>query len=304
MINDISTGDADRLGKTNVSAPYAEVWGDSIAYDSTYQALTRLTERMRDLYKGKSPIIAAYTHRGKNASALSKDNELLTDAIIAASGGYHMTTAALNTSQDAKGFGVIQAEWYLNQNLPVNADFANAEFNYQEFIVAYQELLRGRDTLAHDPRRIVDNTNVLVNGNFIGSNLDNADGVQPGTVYTITKETKTGDRIAHLINLVGITENKWNSAVNTTEKLTNIQAFVPLGKITKDQAEHASIYWATPDAVEGKYNINLRETSANVYYDGGAGQWMAAIDVPSLDVWDMLYVKLNEAAHVLYQDEN
>ena len=31
---------------------------------------------------------------------------------------------------------------------------------------------------------------------------------------------------------------------------------------------------------------------------------MAAIDVPSLDVWDMLYVKLNEAAHVLYQDEN
>ena len=304
MINDISTGDADRLGKTNVSAPYAEVWGDSIAYDSTYQALTRLTERMRDLYNGKSPIIAAYTHREKNAAKLSKDNELLTDAIIAASGGYHMTTAALNTSQDEKGFGVIQAEWYLNQNLPVNADFANAEFNYQEFIVAYQELLRGRDTLAHDTRRIVDNTNVLVNGNFIGSNLDNADGVQPGTVYTITKETKTGDRIAHLINLVGITENKWNSAVNTTEKLTNIQAFVPLGKITKDQAEHASIYWATPDAVEGKYDINLRETSANVYYDGGAGQWMAAIDVPSLDVWDMLYVKLNEAAHVLYQDEN
>ena len=304
MINDISTGDADRLGKTNVSAPYAEVWGDSIAHDSTYQALTRLTERMRDLYNGKSPIIAAYTHREKNAAKLSKDNELLTDAIIAASGGYHMTTAALNTSQDEKGFGVIQAEWYLNQNLPVNADFANAEFNYQEFIVAYQELLRGRDTLTHDTRRIADNTNVLVNGNFIGSNPDNADGVQPGTVYTITKETKMGDRIAHLINLVGITENKWNSAVNTTEKLTNIQAFVPLGKITKDQAEHANIYWATPDAVEGTYNINLRETNANVYYDGGAGQWMAAIDVPSLDVWDMLYVKFNEAAHVLYQDES
>ena len=304
MINDISTGDADRLGKTNVSAPYAEVWGDSIAHDSTYQALTRLTERMRDLYNGKSPIIAAYTHREKNAAKLSKDNELLTDAIIAASGGYHMTTAALNTSQDEKGFGVIQAEWYLNQNLPVNADFANAEFNYQEFIVAYQELLRGRDTLAHDTRRIVDNTNVLVNGNFIGSNLDNADGVQPGTVYTITKETKTGDRIAHLINLVGITENKWNSAVNSTTKLTNIQAFVPLGKISKDQAEHANIYWATPDAVDGKYNIKLRETTANVYYDSGAGQWMAAIDVPSLNVWDMLYVKLNEVARVIYQDEN
>ena len=88
-----------------------------------------------------------------------------------------------------------------------------------------QELLRGRDTLAHDTRRIVDNTNVLVNGNFIGSNLDNADGVQPGTVYTITKETKTGDRIAHLINLVGITENKWNSAVNTTEKIDQYSSF-------------------------------------------------------------------------------
>ena len=31
---------------------------------------------------------------------------------------------------------------------------------------------------------------------------------------------------------------------------------------------------------------------------------MAAIDVPSLDVWDMLYVKLNEVARVIYQDEN
>ena len=138
---------------------------------------------------------------------------------------------------------------------------------------------------------------------LIGSNLDNSDGVQPGTVYTITKETKTGDRIAHLINLVGITENKWNSAVNSTSKLTNIQAFVPLGRISKDQAEHANIYWATPDAVDGKYNIKLRETTANVYYDSGAGQWMAAIDVPSLDVWDMLYVKLNEVARVIYQDE-
>ena len=87
-------------------------------------------------------------------------------------------------------------------------------------------------------------------------------------------------------------------------KTDQYSSFCSTRKNYKDQAEHSSIYWATPDAVEGKYNINLRETSANVYYDGGAGQWMAAIDVPSLDVWDMLYVKLNEAAHVLYQDEN
>ena len=87
-------------------------------------------------------------------------------------------------------------------------------------------------------------------------------------------------------------------------KIDQYSSFVPTRKNYKDQAEHASIYWATPDAVEGTYNIKLRKQSANVYYDGGAGQWMAAIDVPSLDVWDMLYVKLNEAAHVLYQDEN
>ena len=34
---------------------------------------------------------------------------------------------------------------------------------------------------------------------------------------------------------------------------------MPLGRISKDQAEHANIYWATPDAVEGKYNIKLRK---------------------------------------------
>ena len=154
---------------------------------------------MRDLYKGKSPIIAAYTHRGKNASTLSKDNELLTDAIIAASGGYHMTTAALNTSQDAKGFWgdpsrmVSQIKTYQSMpTLPMqNSTTKNSSLLIKNFSA-------GRETLAHDTRRIVDNTNVLVNGNFIGSNLDNADRVQPGTIYTITKETKMGDRIAHL----------------------------------------------------------------------------------------------------------
>ncbi len=60
----------------------------------------------------------------------------------------------------------------------------------QKFIVATENSLRGRETLAHDTRRIGDNTNVLVNSNFIGSNLDNSDGVQPGTVYTITKKLK------------------------------------------------------------------------------------------------------------------
>ncbi len=62
-----------------------------------------------------------------------------------------------------------------------------------------------------------------------------------GTVYTITKKLKLVTRIAHLINLVGITENKWNSAVNSTTKLTNIQALCHLVKNFKDQAEHANI---------------------------------------------------------------
>ena len=121
---------------------------------------------------------------------------------------------------------MIQAEWYLSiKTYQSMLTFANTIQLPRIHRCLPRASPAGAETLAHDTRRIVDNTNVLVNGNFIGSNLDNADGVQPGTVYTITKETKTGDRIAHLINLVGITENKWNSAVNTTEKIDQYSSF-------------------------------------------------------------------------------
>lgn len=69
--------------------------------------------------QGKSPIIAAYTHRGKNAS---------TSAKITVDRCHHRSKRWLPYDdcspqyfQDAS-CSVIQAEWYLNQNLPVNAD--------------------------------------------------------------------------------------------------------------------------------------------------------------------------------------
>ncbi len=58
--------------------------------------------------------------------------------IIAASGGYHMTTLLpLNTSEDAKVLRWSKQNSISNQNLPVNADFANANSTTKEFIVAY-----------------------------------------------------------------------------------------------------------------------------------------------------------------------
>ncbi len=117
------------------------------------------------LYNGKSPIIAAYTHREKMQQNSAK-TMVLTDAIIAAEWWLCMTLL-LSIHLKMKKVLVLFRLNGTSIKTPVNADFANAEFNYQEFIAAYQELLRGRETLAHDTRRIRQCTNVPVDGNFI-----------------------------------------------------------------------------------------------------------------------------------------
>ncbi len=129
---------------------------------------------------------------------------------------------------------VIQAEWYLNQNLPVTPTLPmqNSTTKNSSLLSSRNPLPRARNIgtwYSSDCRQY---KCVLVNGKFHWSNLDNADGVQPEPLYHY-KETKHRWSDCSRINLVGITEsNKWNSAVNTTEKLDH-SSFDSTRKITK-----------------------------------------------------------------------
>ncbi|MGN6859563.1 glycoside hydrolase family 66 protein, partial [Neisseria sp. P0022.S006] len=104
MINDISTGRADVLSTTGMDVPYSEIWprdfkdtaGNTHYENHNYAELKRLVGRLYD-YNHVFPIIAAYTQNGTHpedySSELPPDNEFLVDAVISASGGYHITVA-------------------------------------------------------------------------------------------------------------------------------------------------------------------------------------------------------------------
>ncbi len=119
-----------------------------------------------------------------------------------------------------------------NQNLPVNADFANAKFNFTKNSSSLtKNFSADRDAAAHDIKSDCDNTNVLVNGNFIGSNLDWMAGSTWEPFIPLQKKPRRWSNCCwsfgrhHWL--------KWNSAVNAAEKLTNIQALFHSEKLQK-----------------------------------------------------------------------
>ncbi|ASK26976.1 hypothetical protein BG910_03790 [Neisseria chenwenguii] len=180
MINDINTGNAEALSQTGISVPYSEIW--PIAGDDQYSDLKELVDRLYSL-NNVSPILSVYTEKGMDATgaeSLNPDSELLVDAIVAASGGYHMTTAALNSSQNANRFGIIQSEYYPNQNMKTTPALAKSEFNYQQFITAYEELLRGKGLTQLDNHATIQASD--------GVDLTSTGG-EAGKVYTWTKAT-------------------------------------------------------------------------------------------------------------------
>ena len=292
MINDISTGRADVLSTTGMDVPYSEIWprdfkdtaGNTHYENHNYAELKRLVGRLYD-YNHISPIIAAYTQKGTHpedhSSELNPDNELLVDAVIAASGGYHMTVAALNNHPDknAHGFGILQDPYYPAQTLKTNETLAKSEFNYQQFITAYEELLRGEGLV-----ELKDSHASIVASD--GYDMTSTSG-EGGKVYTWTKATADGGRVVQLINLAGLDKDtNWNSSNHHTLKLDNPKVRIPFDmEISAEQAEQAIVQLASPDSDD----ISMHTLESSVIYENGKPVALE-VTVPSLDVWDMLYV--------------
>ncbi|MBM7636652.1 glycoside hydrolase family 66 protein [Streptococcus saliviloxodontae] len=273
LINDINTGQADDLATTGIAVPFSEVW--SIPGDDTYADLKRLVDRQKKL-TGKSPILAIYTETNLNNKAINKSSELMVDAIVAASGGYHMTVAALNSSQDEAGFGIIQNEYYPNQDWKVTNDVAQSIFNYQQFIVAYEELLRGSD--------LTETQNIVQIKNKYGWNLTSTRN-EANKIYTFTKERSNGDQIFHLLNTYNA-DHKWHNNNNNPDLLDNLSLLIPLQKgLTQDQAQHFGVFWASPDTD----SIMMRSLPVtSITYKNG--RYYLSVTVPSIKIWDLIYV--------------
>ena len=310
-INDVNGGNDDKLAKARQDVVYNELWtnGGSVIPGRMQVAYGDLKARI-DMVRnktGKSLIVGAYMEEpgidytvpggkatngaGKDAIAgkpLQADATLLVDATVAAAGGYHMSIAALANANAA--LNVLQSAYYPTQYLSVAKDTIRKLYNYQQFITAYETLLRGEG--------VTNSTQAVSTKNAAGEILSkDALGVTGNQVWTFAKSGK-GFSTVQMINMMGINAGWHNEEGYADNKTPDAQEnlIVRLSLAGKTAQEAAKIvdqvYVTSPDDWA---TSSMKKAQASLETDEN-GQPVLVISVPKLTLWNMLYIKEDTTA--------
>ena len=310
-INDVNGGNDDKLAKARQDVVYNELWtnGGSVIPGRMQVAYGDLKARI-DMVRnktGKSLIVGAYMEEpgidytvpggkatngaGKDALAgkpLQADATLLVDATVAAAGGYHMSIAALANANAA--LNVLQSAYYPTQYLSVAKDTIRKLYNYQQFITAYENLLRGEG--------VTNSTQSVSTKNAAGEILSkDALGVTGNQVWTFAKSGK-GFSTVQMINMMGINAGWHNEEGYADNKTPDAQENLTVrlslaGKTAQEAAKIADqVYVTSPDDWA---TSSMKKAQASLETDEN-GQPVLVISVPKLTLWDMLYIKEDTTA--------
>lgn len=310
-INDVNGGNDDKLAKARQDVVYNELWtnGGSVIPGRMQVAYGDLKARI-DMVRnktGKSLIVGAYMEEpgidytvpggkatngaGKDAltgKPLQADATLLVDATVAAAGGYHMSIAALANANAA--LNVLQSAYYPTQYLSVAKDTIRKLYNYQQFITAYENLLRGEG--------VINSTQFVSTKNAAGEILSkDALGVTGDQVWTFAKSGK-GFSTVQMINMMGINAGWHNEEGYADNKTPDAQENLTVrlslaGKTGQEAAKIADqVYVTSPDDWA---TSSMKKAQASLETDEN-GQPVLVISVPKLTLWNMLYIKEDTTA--------
>lgn len=310
-INDVNGGNDDKLVKARQDVVYNELWtnGGSVIPGRMQVAYGDLKARI-DMVRnktGKSLIVGAYMEEpgidytvpggkatngaGKDALAgkpLQADATLLVDATVAAAGGYHMSIVALANANAA--LNVLQSAYYPTQYLSVAKDTIRKLYNYQQFITAYENLLRGEG--------VTNSTQSVSTKNASGEILSkDALGVTGDQVWTFAKSGK-GFSTVQMINMMGINAGWHNEEGYADNKTPDAQENLIVrlslaGKTAQEAAKIADqVYVTSPDDWA---TSSMKKAQASLETDEN-GQPVLVISVPKLTLWNMLYIKEDTTA--------
>lgn len=304
-VNDVNGEQIYRLKDGNQDVIYNEIWpfGGSALKDGRNQTeYGDLKARVDEVRKvtGKSLIVGAYMEGSEKGGskrdaeagkALQTDAVLLTSASIAAAGGYHMSLAALANQQNeidgGQGIGVLQTAYYPTQSLKTSSELTRKNNDYQQFITAYENILRDG----------VENDDVQVNTyNSEGKLLStDAKGINGHQVWTYGKKGNNF-RTVQLLNLMGINsdwKNEDGSEANKTpDEQTNLTVKYALGDVSMEDAQRMAnqTYVTSPDDWS---KSNMQKVSASVETDEN-GKPVLVINVPKLTLWDVVYISAED----------
>ena len=199
-----------------------------------------------------------------------------------------MSIAALANANAA--LNVLQSAYYPTQYLSVAKDTIRKLYNYQQFITAYENLLRGEG--------VTNSTQSVSTKNAAGEILSkDALGVTGDQVWTFAKSGK-GFSTVQMINMMGINAGWHNEEGYADNKTPDAQENLTVrlslaGKTAQEAAKIADqVYVTSPDDWA---TSSMKKAQASLETDEN-GQPVLVISVPKLTLWNMLYIKEDTTA--------
>ncbi|AKG37531.1 hypothetical protein VK70_00910 [Paenibacillus durus ATCC 35681] len=265
VFNSVGNYGQKEAGASNADILYSEMWEGS--GQTTYNDLKNSIDSGTLASGGnKATVLAAYMDRNYqenfrefNQGYFNAPGVLLTDATIFASGGAHIELG--------DGTNMLSLEYFPNKHLIMSDELKKELRNYYDFMVSYQNLLRGG----------LSNTHNIVYLHDIATSTN----ATPNTVWTFTK-SGNGYDVIHLINLLGVPSNHWRDA-DATYPVPALQSNVTV-KYYYGSGTVNSVSWASPDYDNGKTYTSSFTTGSD-----DRGNYVT-FTVQSLQYWDMIYI--------------
>lgn len=261
VMNAVSSYGASLIAGTGkVDFLYNEVWED----ESEFKDLHTIIKANDQYSKHTLPTVFAaymnYEKAGRGTGEFNTPGVLLTDAVMFALGASHLEL----------GDHMLCREYFPSTALQMNDALKTAIIRYYDFLTAYQNLLREKDTEAE--------VTVSLSCTDAARNLSlNAWPPQKNAITTYAKNVN-GKQVVHLLNFLQADHLSWRD-VNGTMPEPRLLSEVPLN--LKVSRKVSKIWVASPDFHAG--------ASQELAFDQKDGA--VTFKLPFLKYWTMIVIE-------------
>lgn len=258
VYNSVDAGGEGLIAQNaDVDFIYSELWGGNARYID-------LKERVDSVrsYGSKAVVFPAYINYEKTSGYFNEASVRLADASIFACGAAHLELG--------DGSEMLRTEYFPENTVKMSAALKNTLRTYYDFLVGYENLLRG-DAVSADHTVTVASTATSTNGSA-------------GAVWLISKKAM-GCSMVHLVNLLNNTGTEWRDAYGTYAA-PPVKTNLAMKMYYSGTVADGKLWWASPDINDGVAS-SLSFTTGS---DGGGNY--VNFTLPYLHYWDMIWLEI------------
>ncbi|KGX93926.1 cycloisomaltooligosaccharide glucanotransferase [Pontibacillus halophilus JSM 076056 = DSM 19796] len=250
VMNAVNQYGQSSIAQSTVPFLYTEVWEPYQTYGDLYNII-----KENDTYN-KNSVLAAYMNYdlANEDGQFNKPGVLYTDALILASGGAHIEL----------GEHMLQKEFFPHDKLQMGESLQDQLVHYYDFMVAYENLLRGDVTEA--PLEMSTKDWVQLSSQ-----------PQQGKLFSFAK-TNESSKIIHVLNYFDASHMKWRDS-NGTQQQPTTKHDLELSIKEERPVEH--VWVASPDwngGAPSKLSFTQEEGEITV-------------TLPEIKYWDMVVLE-------------